>query len=68
MDNNWISVKEDLPKRESFYLVFANNNIHMMYYGEYSTARNGWFNNGLEIQPHMKPTHWMPLPPSPHRQ
>lgn len=62
----WVSVEKGLPERlESLYLVFANKNIHIMYFGEKVDGSNGWYYNDEEPKQHMKPSHWMPLPEPP---
>lgn len=61
----WVSVEERLPKKETFVIVFANKSVMQMYYGLDNDGGYKWWLTGLVVRSYMIPTHWMPLPESP---
>ena len=60
----WISVKERLPERCGYYLVFTNNfgvnSIVISKYADYGTFKSWCVKTNV--------THWMPLPEPPKEE
>lgn len=60
MQNDWISVKDELPEIEDNYLVcLVNGHICVGFYISETFWSAGYYSNSLEV------THWMSLPEPP---
>lgn len=57
-DKSWISIKDRLPNRDTWVLVFARQGSYMNFKVDYITRDGIWFNS-------VRVTHWMPLPEPP---
>lgn len=64
--NEWISIKNKLPKKPGYYLCFRLNSkmpICIREFDEWisNSRKRFWINGGEDL----KITHWMPLPNPP---
>lgn len=68
MEDNWIKVEDKLPEEFTHVLVWANISIDAGY-AYYAIGNWLYFTNQenfwLSKQPHIKVTHWQPLPNPP---
>lgn len=67
MNNNWISVKDRMPKSGDAVLITGNGCVD---YGIYSERYSRWYEinydrYGDEIEVYYNVTHWQPLPKPP---
>lgn len=64
----WISVTEQMPNEQTYYLVIANKGAIFMFHWDLdSDGVVKWWYGEDPARPYMQPTHWMklPVPPSP---
>jgi len=61
LHNAWISVKDRLPEKLGFYLVFRD--CDGIYIEFFSPAKGFWYDEDADIIGGQ--THWMPLPEPP---
>lgn len=75
MERNWISVKDKLPDKSGYYLVFAPTYsggsssglecINGIMFSKFTVAKNGNKTWSIEVGYHKRPNcvmYWMPLP------
>ena len=69
----WISVKDRLPEKLSLVLVWSNTSLfptiaHRMEKNDWYYHAVGGGKFSLKTEPHIKITHWMPLPEPPKNE
>jgi hypothetical protein len=62
--NKWISVKDELPKKEKIILIF-NNEVRIGMFGDDSCGDGFYTTNFEQYLKADNVTHWMPLPEAP---
>lgn len=66
MENNWISVKERLPRTDEGVLVYTNQGAYRVGRFSYVGAQGAvWFRTGKSVIPCRC---WMPLPEPPKEE
>ena len=68
---HWISVEDELPKDDEFYLCVVGNDIEVLFYNE---GLEEWYEFYITKEEHLscddltkRVTHWMPLTQAPKK-
>lgn len=66
MNNNWISIEDELPKDGKDVLLCVHGRICIGYRIHISYGVSGWIETGdYSCRESLYPTHWQPLPEPP---